>query len=307
MCRFLSDNTSGAHPNIVSALLAANEQSAAPYGDDSYSNALDRAFSQIFDTSVCVIPCLSGTAANALAISLIAGPTQSVYVHQDAHIYQDECNAPEFYSGARLIPFKDGDCAKSAKLTPEMFKQAELRRGDRHSVQAAAVSIAQINELGEIYQPDEVRALANYAHDHGLKLHMDGARFANAVAALNCHPADISWRAGVDILSFGATKNGCFGAEAVVLFNPEKQQEARYRAKRAGQLVSKMRFIATQLLAYIKDDLWVVNARAANQAAAQLAEQLNRFEHVETKTSGANMIFATLPAYMTAALSQVAL
>ncbi|WP_271274117.1 threonine aldolase family protein [Aliamphritea hakodatensis] len=307
MSRFLSDNVSGAHPEIVQALLEANEQNSAPYGDDPYSDALDQIFSEFFGTPVSVIPCLSGTAANALAISLVAGATQSVYVHQDSHIYQDECNAPEFYSCARLIPFTDVDSIGSAKLTQEMFKAIEGRKGDRHSVQAAAISIAQINELGELYQPDEIRALADYAHGQGLKLHMDGARFANAVAALDCHPADISWRSGVDILSFGATKNGCFGAEAVVLFNPQQKQEAKYRAKRAGQLVSKMRFVSAQLLAYIKNDLWIRNARVANLAAEKLAKQLSQFTDIKAETPKANMLYVTLPAFMTTVLNKAEL
>lgn len=258
MASFLSDNVSGAHPKVVEALLAANDDDHRPYGDDHWSRRLDEAFTELFGRSVAVVPCMTGTAANALALSLLAGPINSIAAHAGSHVYNDECNGPEFFSGSRLIPIEGPD----GKLTPQ----------------------------------------------DGLRIHQDGARFANAVAALDLWPSDLTWKAGVDVLSFGATKNGCIMAEAMVLFDPALASEARYRAKRAGQLASKMRFVSAQLLAYITDGLWLANARHANAMARGLAETLAAHPAVQVaKPPQANMVFATMPSELIVRLESAGL
>lgn len=290
MSRFLSDNVSGIHLDIAEAVLAANGGTALPYGDDALSAALDGAFSELFETDVAVIPCTSGTAANALGLSLLAGPTSAVAVQESSHVYCDECNAPELFTGgARLMP----DAGENGKLVPETLRAFVTRRGDRHSAQPQAFSLAQPNEVGAVYTRDEIRALGAVAVSERLGFHMDGARFGNAVATLGCAPADITWQSGVDILSFGATKNGCLAAEAVVIFDYALAEEARYRAKRAGQTISKMRFLSAQLLAYIGGGLWLECASHANSMAMELARRLNE-AGASAANPDANIVFAHL-------------
>ncbi|MWD25968.1 low specificity L-threonine aldolase [Aquicoccus sp. SCR17] len=293
MSTFLSDNTAGAHPRIARAVMDTNEGHARPYGDDAESARLDRAFSELFEREVAVIPCTSGTAANALALSLILDPTEAVCLHAGSHVYGDECNAPEFFSGgARLHPVDGAE----GKLAPEDIRPALTRRGDRHAAQPAALSIAQPTETGAVYSLDELQALGRFAREESLAFHMDGARFGNAVAALGCSPAEATWKAGVDLLSFGATKNGCFAAEAVVLFDPALAARARFRAKRAGQVLSKMRFLSTQLLAYVEDGLWLDCAARANAKAQALADVLEARGATLQQRPDANILFAHVTA-----------
>jgi threonine aldolase len=302
---FLSDNVSGVHPAIADALLRANSGYAMPYGDDDLSKLLDDRYSRVFETEVNVLPCVTGTAANGLSIALLAKSYNSVCVHADAHIYLDECNAPEFFSGgARQVRIHGPD----GKMDPGKLEQAFAALGERHSAQPSAVSVAQATELGTLYSPQELETIGSLLRSRGLGMHMDGARFANAVAALGCRPRDITSRVGVDVLSFGATKNGCLAAEAVVLFDTSLAGEARYRMKQAGQMLSKQRFLAAQLRAYVEDGLWLDSARHANRQAARLASRLQELDGVELlHPATTNTIYVKFPARMVAALQAAGL
>ena len=270
---FCSDNTTGIAPEIMAALAAANDGQAMPYGDDPATARLAALFGALFEAEVEVFPLTTGTAANALALSVMVPPFGAVYCHRDAHVHVDECGAPEFYTGgAKLVPLDGRDGRLEAAALAAALGEAEI--GNVHQVQPAALSLTQATECGTVYTPDEIAALAEVARAYGLGVHMDGARFANAVAHLGCTPAEATWRAGVDILSFGATKNGALAAEALVVFRPELAREIGYRRKRAGHLWSKMRFISVQLEAYIADGLWLRNAARANRLAAALARGL---------------------------------
>lgn len=266
--RFFSDNAATVCPAVMEAIAQANRVDTA-YDGDALSTALDRGFSDLFGRDVAVIWTSTGTSANALALSLLCPPFGAIFCHDEAHVMMDECGAVEFYAaGARLV----GCPGEGAKLSPEILAaRAATIRPDVHRMQPHAVTITNATEYGLAYTPAEVGAIGAYCREQGLRLHMDGARFANAIAYLDCHPADVTWRAGVDALSFGFTKNGAMNAEALILFDPALAAEARARRKRAGHLLSKGRFIAAQLLALISDNLWLKNARAANAAAQILA------------------------------------
>jgi len=293
---FRSDNTAPAAPEILQAVIAANAGPAAAYGDDEISRRLDAAFAAVFDTPCMVFPVATGTAANALALAALAPGYGAIYCHAESHIQVDECNAPEFFSGgAKLVPL-GGECGR---ITAEALGTALGLgwRGSQHSPQPAALSLTQATECGTIYRPDEIRALSARAKAEGAGVHMDGARFANAVAASNLHPADLTWRAGVDVLSFGATKNGALAAEAVVFFDQALAEDFLFRRKRGGHLFSKMRFLSAQLLAMLQDDLWLKLARRANAAAAQLADGMAALPGVELEYPvEANEVFLRLPA-----------
>lgn len=292
---FRSDNEAPAAPAILEALVEANAGSVSSYGDDPFTARLEKAFERVFETSVQVWPLATGTAANALAIAQLCPPYGAVYCHGNAHLHTDECGAPEFFSGgAKLLPLP-GEHAK--------IDAAELRRvlasagvlGD-HECLPAALSLSQATEFGAAYSAGEVQALSGIAHEHGLRVHMDGARFANAIVALNCSPADITWRAGVDMLSFGATKNGALMAEALLIFDRELADQLGRRRKRAGHLLSKMRFVSAQLNAYLEDDLWLKLAATANTAATRLAAGLGQIDGVQIlHPVQANEVFAKLP------------
>ena len=291
---FCSDNTTAVAPEIMAALVAANHGQAMPYGEDAATGRLAGLFGALFETEVAVFPVGTGTAANALALSLMTPPYGAIYCHREAHIEVDECGAPELFTGGAKLVVLDGDAGK----IPSAALEAALERagdGDVHHVPPAALSITQQTECGTFYTPREVTALCEVAHGYGMNVHMDGARFANAVAGLGCTPAEASWRSGVDALSFGATKNGAMAAEAVIIFKPELAAEAAYRHKRVGQLFSKMRFVSVQLEAYISDGLWLENARRANAQAARLAEGIEATTGVELlyPVQG-NELFATL-------------
>ncbi len=259
--QFFSDNAAPVHPAVWDAMRAA-DASDAPYDGDALSQQLDSAFSALFGRDVAVLWVATGTAANCLALASLVAPHQAVVCHREAHIEVDEAGAPGFFThGAKLL-LAEGE---AAKLTPDSIRAViDPIRNDVHQVQPAAISITQASEYGCVYSPDEVAAIGDLARSRGLGLHMDGARFANAVARLRCDPAAITWEAGVDVLSFGFVKNGGMGAEALVFFDAARAAEIRYRRKRAGHLQSKGRFLAAQLLAMLEGGLWLDNARAAN-------------------------------------------
>ena len=264
--QFLSDNAASVHPKIWDAMRAADTPDS-PYDGDALSRRLDDAFEELFGKECAVLWAATGTAANCLALSTLVQPHGAVVCHREAHIEKDEGGAPGFYlHGAKLV-LADGD---HAKLTPDSLCAAlDPIRDDVHQVQPHAVSITQASEYGCCYRPQELGALDAVIASRGLKFHMDGARFANAVAFLNAPPAEVA--GPVDALSFGCIKNGGLGAEAIVFFDPELADIARYRRKRAGHLQSKGRFLAAQILAMLEDDLWLYNAASANAAARELA------------------------------------
>lgn len=290
-----SDNVTGVAPEIITALLTANNGTAMPYGADEYTQRLETQFNELFETEVTIFPVATGTAANALALSVITPPFGSIYCHTESHINVDECGAPEFYTGgAKLVTL----CSNDGKIHAPDLAAALNRSGAGvvHHVQPAAVSITQATEAGTIYSIDQIHALAEVTHSHSLYLHMDGARFANAVASLGCSPAETTWRAGVDVLCFGATKNGAMAAEAVVFFNPALAKTFGYRRKRSGHLFSKMRFLSAQLEAYLQNDLWLKNAHHANRMARKLAQGLVGLPGVRLcYPVEANEIFIQLP------------
>lgn len=270
---FASDNTSAVTPEIMAALVAANAGTAPAYGADGWSAVLDETFGTLFEREVRVFPVSTGTAANALGLAAVTPPYGAVFCHEGAHILADECGAPEFFTaGAKLVPV----AGVAGKVTvPNLERALALYRpGIVHEVQPAALSLSQATEAGTIYTPEEVRALAVLARSRGMAVHMDGARLANALVTLDCAPADITWRAGVDVLAFGATKNGALAAEAVVVFDRARADDLAFRRKRAGHLLSKGRFLAAQLLAYVEGGRWLGHARHANDAAARLAAGL---------------------------------
>ena len=265
--RFFSDNTASACPEILTALQEANHGLTRPYGEDEWTQRLDRAFSALFGSEVRAFAVATGTAANALSLATLSPPYGAIFAHQRAHIATDECGAPGFFTGGAQLMLLPGE---HGRLAPETFAAALAAPQDVHTVQPAAVSLTQPTEFGTVYRPAELAQIAATAHARGLKVHMDGARFANAVAFLDCHPADITWRVGVDVLSFGATKNGALGAEAVVFFDAGLVRDFELRRKRAGQLFSKSRYLAAQLLAYIDGGLWRRNAERTNRLAQEI-------------------------------------
>jgi threonine aldolase len=299
---FRSDNVSGIAPEILAAIAAANNGDAPSYGADPITDRVARRFTEIFEREVAVFPLATGTAANALALAAVTPPWGAVYCHEESHVQTDECGAPEFYAGgAKLIALPGAD----AKLSPAAVEARMIEQDVVHHAQPAAISISQATEAGTLYTPAEVTALGALARRRGLALHMDGARFANAVAALACTPAEITWRAGVDVLSFGATKNGALAAEAVIFFDPAKAADFAYRRKRGGHLFSKMRFLSAQLDAYLADDLWLRNGRHANRVAARLADGLAQIAGARLRhPTQANEVFVELPEKAIRALAQ---
>jgi len=266
--RFFSDNAAAVHPAVLDAMLRANHVDTA-YDGDALSRSLDGVFSDLFETQVAAIWVASGTAANALALAALCPPYRGIVCHRDSHIENDEAGAPEFYtSGAKLI-LADGP---GAKLSPaSIAARIDEIAVDVHRVQPAAISITNATEYGRSYLPAEVAAVGDLAKGRGLRFHMDGARFANAVVHTGASPADLTWRAGVEALSFGFIKNGGLSAEVLVCFETSIAQEIRIRRKRAGHLASKGRYMAAQVLALLEDDRWLDNARAANAGAARIA------------------------------------
>jgi len=291
--KFASDNVAGACPEVLDAIVKANDGIAAPYGNDEWSTNLQNKFSEIFEKDVIVYPTASGTASNALALSALTPVFGNIYCHRLSHINTDECGAPEFYTGgAKLVTLK----GVNGKITPEELSDNIGGVGIVHHTQPSVVSITQLSETGEVYQLDEISTIAETAHKHNLKMHMDGARFANALVSLGVTPAEMTWKSGIDVLSFGATKNGCIAAEAIIFFKPELVGNLPFLLKRSGHLLSKMRFVSAQLDAYISNEVWLRNAKHANKMGKKLSEGLSLNPNIElTYPTQANEVFAKFP------------
>jgi threonine aldolase len=301
---FRSDNEVGAHPAIIEAVSRAFSGGTAPsYGADIWTHRVEQRLRDLFERpDLVAFPVATGTAANVLSLACCTPPWGAVFCHPAAHIAVDEANAPEFFtSGAKLCPIG----GPTGKIDPRKLAEAlaEPVYGVVHHPQPAAVSITQATESGTVYGPEEIAAIATSARRHGLKLHMDGARFANALAFVGCTPAELSWKAGVDVLSLGATKNGAIAAVAVVFFDTALAREFEFRRKRGGHLLSKMRFLSAQLEAYLTDGLWLANARHANAMARHLVAGLTALKGTQLLYPvDANEIFVVLPARMHNAL-----
>lgn len=288
---FASDNTAPMVPEVMAAIEAVNRGNAASYGADAQTERLNTLAREVFETELAIFPVATGTAANGLALASLAPPYGAVFCHETAHILLEECGAPEFYTGgAKLI----GLPGSQGKLTPDGLENAIAlaTAPGVHHAKPAAVSLTQATEWGTIYRPDEIRALAECARSHGLRVHMDGARLANAAARLGVRPADITWRAGVDVLSLGLTKTGAMAAEAVIVFDPALAEGLAERRKRAGHLLSKMRFLSAQIVAMLEDGRWLRHAAYANAMADRLAAGLGLrlVQPVE-----ANELFVAMP------------
>src|SRR5215475_8332743 len=252
---FCSDNVTGASPEILEALTRANAGTRPSYGEDEQTKRVEAKLKEIFECDLAAFPVATGTGANALALSLITPPFGALYCHRDAHVSVDECGAPEFYTGGAKLVDLPGEHGKLTLAEIEAAL-AGAHKGVVHHVQPASISLTQATESGTAYRPAEVAAIAAAGRRYGVRLHMDGARFANALTFLKVSPAEITWRAGVDILSLGATKNGALAAEAVVIFDKALAEEFAFRRKRAGHLFSKMRFLSAQIDAMLAGDLW---------------------------------------------------
>lgn len=299
---FRSDNVAGAAPDILQAVIEANAGTVTSYGADPYSERVEARLSEIFEKPVKAFAVATGTACNSLALSALTPAYGAILCHEEAHIQLDECGAPELFTGgAKLVPL----AGANGKIAPQALRDMleQTLTGDPHRVQPAALSLTQATEAGTCYAPAEIAALAEIARGRKMKVHMDGARFANAVAHLGVAPAAITWKAGVDVLSFGATKNGALGAEVVVFFDPTLAADFVVRRKRAGQLISKMRFVSAQLEAYLKGERWLALARHANGMAARLSQGLQRLPQVSLlHPVEANEIFVRLPQGVVAGL-----
>jgi len=298
---FASDNTAPVAPAILAAIVKANEGFARGYGNDDWTRGVERRLSEIFEREVAAFLVPTGTAANALALAQIAPPWGVVFCHADSHIATDECGAPEFFGGGLKLAGLPGD---GAKITPRTLQAALDGYGDLspHQMVASALSITQASEAGTIYRTDEIAALCEVVHARGLAVHMDGARFANALVRLNATPAQMTWQSGIDVLSFGATKGGAMAAEAVVIFDPKRAGFFGERRKRGGHLLSKHRFIAAQFAAYLDGDLWRTLARHANLMADRLASKLEARGLKPIWPVEANLVFVALPRELDAKL-----
>ncbi|MCA9139652.1 MAG: low specificity L-threonine aldolase [Planctomycetales bacterium] len=292
---FASDNWAGAADEIAASLQKHSSGFSPAYGASDLDKHLEKRFNDLFEKEVAVFFVGTGTAANSLALSAVNRPGGFVMCHREAHLIEDECGAPEFFtSGARLAPI-DGP---RGKINPDHLLRA-LKRIDPefvHHGQPMAVSVTQATESGTVYSGDELAVIAEHAHAFGLPLHMDGARFANAMVHLGVSPAEMTWKKGVDVLSFGGTKNGCWCAEALVFFDPDRAKQLPFIRKRAAQLFSKTRFIAAQFHAYLDDDLWIRLATHANAMATRLAEALESTDDVSVAWEcQSNELFVTMP------------
>ncbi|SDW71432.1 L-threonine aldolase [Ruegeria halocynthiae] len=290
---FASDNSGPVHPEVLAALAEANQSYQMAYGADTLMNKVRDQIRGIFEApGAAVYLVATGTAANSLALATLSNPWETIFCSPVAHIHEDECNAPEFYSGAKLTLVSGGD-----KMTAEALNASidgEENRGV-HGPQRGPVSITQVTERGSVYSLTELQALCGVAKTYGLPVHMDGARFTNALVALNCSPAEMTWKAGVDVVSFGGTKNGLMGVEAVIFFDESKAWEFELRRKRGAHLFSKHRYLSAQMAAYLQDDLWLKSARKANANCARLADGLRAVGAKFLHEPQANMIFASIP------------
>ena len=283
MQHFASDNYAGICPEALQALLSANNGHASAYGDDDWTRRVSDRLRELFATDCDVYFVFNGTAANSLALASLCQSYHSVICHELAHVATDECGGPEFFSnGSKLLSAK----GENGKLTPDAILEVIERRSDIHYPKPRVVTLTQVTEVGTLYRTDEVAAIADLAHRKGLRVHMDGARFANAIAALGVTPADMTWRAGIDVLCFGGTKMGLPVGEAVVFFDRSLAEDFAWRCKQAGQLASKMRFLSSPWLGILEDDAWLRHAHHANAMAQRLSTGLG-------KIPGASLMFPT--------------
>ena len=292
MRSFASDNNSGVHPLIMDAIVKANTDHAIGYGDDPWTAAATTRIKEIFGENASPFFVFNGTGANSVALQAVTRPFNSICCAETAHIYVDECGAPGRMTGCALVPISTPD----GKLTPELIKPHLHNFGFCHHSQPKAVYISQVSELGTVYTLEEVRALADLIHRYGMYLHMDGARLANACAYLGCTMKEITVDAGVDILSFGGTKNGMMMGESVISFHPEITENLQYYRKQSAQLASKLRYLSCQFLPYLENNLWLENARKANESARRLAEAMRQYPQIHfTQKVESNQLFFTLP------------
>jgi threonine aldolase len=288
---FRSDNSAGTAPEIMAAIAAANTGSAMAYGDDDWTAALRQQVRDVFEHADAeVFPVISGTAANSLALAALCPPWGAVLCHETAHILQSECGATSMFGGGAVMRGVGGD---NFRIDPAALQAAldATRWGDPHHSQPSVVSLTVPTDRGTVYTPPQIAALVDVAHSRGLRVHMDGARIANAIAAVGCSPADITWRAGVDALSLGATKNGVLSTDAIVCFDPAVSEQLLYRVKRAGHVASKMRFQSAQLTAYLTDDLWLRLAGQANAMMHRLSTGLEKLGVEFLNDPDVNMLF----------------
>ena len=301
MKSFASDNASGVHPAVMAALVAANEGDALAYGADAWTARATQRFRELFGAPVEVLFVWGGTGANVVGLQSLLRPWEAVVCTESAHVNVDECGAPERFIGSKLLAF----ASENGKLRPEHVRAALVGRGDEHHAQAAVVSITQATEVGTRYRVEEIAAIGEVAHAHGLRVHVDGARLANAVAAGGDVLRAMTVEAGVDVISFGGTKNGLMYGEAVVFLDPSLAANARYVRKQATQLPSKTRYVAAQFEALLTDDLWLRNAEQANAMAARLADRVRDVPGVAlVREPEANSVFARLPHGAIAALQE---
>jgi threonine aldolase len=293
--KFASDNGAGVAPEILDAIVASSRVNAPAYGSDEYTARAQERLNEAFETEVAAFLVATGTAANALALSALVKPWDAVFCHEEAHIHDDECGAPElFTAGAKLV----GIAGEGGKITPEGLRDTLERfpRGLVKSAQPGVLSLSQATEAGTVYSVDEVAELSSIAHRNGISVHMDGARFANALVSIKAAPADMTWRAGVDILTLGATKNGALACEAVLFFDPARAENFAFQRKRGGQTLSKGRFLGAQMEAYLADGLWLRLAEQANAAARRLAHALAKMPGVRLAwPMEANEVFVVAP------------
>jgi threonine aldolase len=291
---FASDNWAGAHPAINERLSKESTRFAAAYGTSDLDRSIEQRFNEIFEKEVAVFFVATGTAANSLSLASIARPGGLTFCHTEAHVIEDECGAPDFFSGMRMV----GVEGPAGKMLPENLIEriARYPQDAVHHGRAAAVTMTQATEVGTIYTLEEIDTISKIAKDNGLPLHMDGARFANALVSLGCTPAEMTWKRGVDVLSFGGTKNGCWCAEAIVFFDPQLAKDFAFLRKRTAQLFSKSRFIAAQFEAYLKDDLWLGLAGHANAMAERLRVGFGSLNSARLAwDTESNEVFAVLP------------
>ena len=294
---FASDNTAGMAPEILAAIGKANTGYALGYGNDDWTRRVEQSFAEMFEKDVAVFLVPTGTAANALAIAHLSPPWGAVLCHAESHVATDECGAPEFFGGGLKLIGLNGEGAKVSAATLRGALEGG-QWGGPHHVSPGVLSLSQATECGTIYRVAETKELADIAHKHGMTVHMDGARLGNALARMNVSPAEVTWKAGVDALSFGATKGGAMGAEAVIFFDPARGAEMQSRRKRGGALASKHRFIAAQIEAFLEGDLWMRLARHANAMADALAAGLTKAGCRPVWPVEANEIFAPITAEM---------
>jgi len=289
---FASDNNAGVHPEVLKTLALVNQGHVIGYGDDLYTEESVEILKRLFGDGIEVFFVFNGTGANCLSLKALTRSYDAVICPEQAHIYNDECGAPEKFTGCKLIPL----ATKDGKLTVDMVKRACHGVGDQHHVQPRVVSITQATEVGTVYRPEEIRALADFAHERGMFLHVDGARISNAAAFLGMNLRQATRDLGVDVVTLGATKNGGLGAEAVIFFNPALARDFNFYRKQGMQLASKMRFLSAQFTALFKDDLWLRNARHSNRMAQLLKREVSDMPQVKiVYRTEANGIFAKIP------------